>query len=129
MNSGNDTLFYTNAGQSLTDATSDTTILNTIDKITGWGAGTDVINLNGVATSYVALNAGTQTAVGTAGTLKAAADAVMNQLAANQSASFQYSGNTYVVADVDGNTTLDNADFLIQLVGAHTVDAASISFA
>ena len=129
LGAGNDTVFYTAEGQSLTDATSEATILGSIDKITDWSNGDNTINLNGLATSFVELNAGTQTAVGTAGNLKAAADAVMNQLSANQSAAFQFDGNTYVVAEQDGDTVLENDDFMIQLQGLQDVAATDVVFA
>ena len=138
LGSGNDTYVLRDLAHTLSAVTDDTAILNSIDKLIGWGAGTDKLNVatvtgattaNYVVAEYVAQNV-VQAAVDAVGptSLLQAAQAAAANLGADKIGAFQYGGNTYVLAQ-DNAAAFAATDGLIQIAGTHTLTADSFVFA
>ena len=138
LGAGNDVVVYTNASQSLTDATNSTTILSTIDKIQGWGAGVDKISVAATtlpgtgytAAEFVAQNV-VQAAVNAVAptTLLQAAEVAGANIGANKIGVFQYDGNTYVLGNDGTAGTIAAGDLLVQITGLQTLTADNFVFA
>ena len=115
---GNDT-FFISAGDALN------TVANA-DVITGLNLDGDIINLfNGTAgnATVVTIGSAVQTAVNAAASLGAAVDIVLAAAAgidaAREVGTFTYGGDTYLLANGDGNTSYHQAaDNLIKITGA-----------
>ena len=130
---GADTFAYTSASQSLTAVNTASDLLASLDHITDFTPGTDKISLakvveagmRTVGTHFVNLS-GSQASIGAAADLKAAmtlAAAALHAGGAKGVGSFQFGGNTYVLAQ-DADAALSAEDIAIQLNNLLTLTAA-----
>lgn len=138
LGAGNDVVVYTNVNQSLTSVADSTAILNTVDKILGWGAGVDKLNVasaNLPGTGYAAADFVAQNVVQAAvnavapTTLLQAAQVAATNIGDNKIGVFQYDGNTYVLGNDGTAGTLAAADLLVQITGQQTLTADNFVFA
>ena len=138
LGAGNDVVVYTNANQSLTSITDDTAILNTIDKIAGWGVGADKLDVSATtlltggftAAEFVAQNV-VQAAVDAVSptSLLQAAQVASANIGVDKIGVFQYGGNTYVLGnDADAGGVFDADDLFIQISGAQSLTADNFVF-
>uniref|UniRef100_I2Q7Q6 Calcium-binding protein n=1 Tax=Desulfovibrio sp. U5L TaxID=596152 RepID=I2Q7Q6_9BACT len=135
---GNDTLIYTNVNQSLTSVADDAAILNSIDKVSDWGTGTDKLNVAAVtgitgggftSAEYVAQNV-VQAAVDAVGptSLLQASQAAAANLGADKIGTFTYGGNTYMLGQ-DNAAAFAATDLFVQIAGTNTLTASNFTFA